>query len=404
MRRPRRPYPYRARWKRALAVAFDTLGDALRGFRSWREPPAPGAARPLPRRGPPYKAWAKGSSFGPDGGAVRRVLVVRLDHLGDVLFSTVVFRPLRRLFPMAQITALVGPWAAPLLLHHPDVDRVVSFRCPWFDRRGTSGWANTLGALQFLRRSCFDVGLDLRGDPRVIALMVAGGVRYRAGYGWGGGGFLLSRELDHPPGLHQVDRNLLLVKAFGWKEEGEDFRRPRVFVSKAEEEDAKARLLALGVGEGERLVALHPGASVPAKRWPAEHYASLMAWLSSRPGLKLLLLGGPEERGLAAKVAALSGVYALNLAGEVSLRGLMAVLDRCHLMIGNDSGPTHLAAALGVPTVALFSGTNQATEWAPIGDRVHLIEPLSGTAQGEDFIGEIQVEDVEKVIEGCGLA
>jgi ADP-heptose:LPS heptosyltransferase len=238
--------------------------------------------------------------------------------------------------------------------------------------------------------------------------MLAGGVRYRAGYGWGGAGFLLSREIDHPPGLHQVDRNLRLIQALGWKEKGEVFRRPRVFVSKAEEEEARARLLSLGVGEGERLVALHPGAGVAAKRWPAERYASLMAWLSRRAGLRLLLLGGPEERDLTDRVAALSGVSPVNLAGMLSLRGLMAILKQSHLMIGNDSGPTHLAAALGVPTVALFGGTNQAAEWAPIGERVHLVQPPSrlpvGASFGEGLMGEIQVEDVEKGIEGCGLA
>lgn len=391
-----RPYPYRARWKRALALAVDTLGDVL------------SRARPARRLTSGDEPLGRGSPGDLDGGAVRRVLVVRLDHLGDVLFSTVVFPPLRRLYPMAEITALVGPWAAPLLLHHPDVDRVVSFRNPWFDRKGASGWADTLGAVQFLRRSRFDLGLDLRGDPRIIALMLAGGVRYRAGYGCGGAGFLLSRELDHPPGLHQVDRNLRLIQALGWKGEAGDFRRPRVFVSGAEEEEARARLAALGVGEGGRRVALHPGASVAAKRWPAEHYASLAAWLSRRGGLRLLLLGGPEERDLAAEVAARSGVCPLSLAGELSLRGLMAVLKRCHLMIGNDSGPTHLAAALGVPTVALFTGTNRPSEWAPIGERVHLIQPPSPLPGGANLregpMGGIQVEDVKKVIEGCGLA
>ncbi len=397
MRRP--SYPYRAGWKRAIALAFDTLGDALGGLT------ALGGKKSRPGGVPPAGDDALGQGL--DGGAVKRVLVIRLDHVGDVLFSTVVFQPLRQLYPKAHITALTGPWAAPLLLHHPDVDRVVSFRSPWFDRGGISGWTDTLGAFQFLRRSRFDVGLDLRGDPRVIGLMTAGKVRYRAGYGWGGGGVLLSRELDHPPGLHQVDRNIRLVQALGWKGEGENFRRPQLFVSKAEEEEARARLLALGVAAEERLIALHPGASVSEKRWPAERYASLMSWLSRRPGLKLLLLGGPEERDLAARVAALSGVSSLNLAGALSLRGLMGVLSRCFLMIGNDSGPTHIAAALGVPTVALFSGKNEPSEWGPIGVRAHLIQPPSRHAadieRGEVSVGEIQVEDVEKVIE-CELA
>jgi len=85
----------------------------------------------------------------------------------------------------------------------------------------------------------------------------------------------------------------------------------------------------------------------------------------------------------------------------------MGVLNRCHLMIGNDSGPTHMAAALGVPTVALFSGKNEPSEWAPIGVRTHLIHPPSRYAadveRGKISVGDIQIEDVEKVIE-CELA
>ena len=133
MRRP--SYPYRAGWKRAIALTFDTLGDI-----------------PLGKKSRPGRVPPAGDVLGQglDGGAVKRVLVIRLDHVGDVLFSTVVFRPLRRLYPKAHITALTGPWAASLLLHHPDVDRVVSFRSPWFDRGGTSGWTDTLGILQFL--------------------------------------------------------------------------------------------------------------------------------------------------------------------------------------------------------------------------------------------------------------
>ncbi|MBI2881699.1 MAG: glycosyltransferase family 9 protein [Candidatus Tectomicrobia bacterium] len=388
----RRPYPYHSRLRRAAARLADGMGDLLLGDR--RSRPA----------GPP------------DPHEVQRALVVRPDHLGDVVFATAALRPLRLLYPKAAVTALVGPWAAPLLLHHPDADEVVSFRNPWFDRGKFSGARDVFDVLQWMRRRRFDVGLDLRGDPRVIALLAAGRVRYRVGYGWGGAGFLLSREMDHPPGVHQVERNVAVVRTLGWRPADGFVPRPLLRVSGPERETMDRRLAegAWGgppVGARDRLAVLHPGAGFPSKRWRLDRFAALARWLAAERGYRAVLVGGPEERGLAGEVLRTAGPgRALDLAGRLSLRELMALLSRADLMVGNDSGPTHMAAALGTRTVALFSGTNDAAEWAPAGPGTRVLRkdvpcsPCGLKVCAFDHHGCMEglaLEDVQEAVTAC---
>ncbi len=362
-----RPYPYHSAARRALARAVDGLGNACFGDK---------------------RRQAHGPKGPPDPGRVREVLVVRLDHLGDVVFATAALGPLRSLYPEARVTALVGPWSAPLLLHHPEIDEVVVFRNPWFDRTGRATERDVIDVLQWIRGRRFDVGLDLRGDPRIIGLLALGGVGYRIGYGWGGGGFLLSQELDHPPGVHQVERNVAPVQALGWQRTPGFCPMPLLRISGLEKEVVNRKLASGGWnGDGasgpeaipriqgtEKVAVLHPGAGHPARRWRTDRYGALAKWLAGTGGYRIVLIGSGEEALLAAEVSRAAGdLDVLDLCGKNSIRELMAVLGRADLMIGNDSGPVHMAAALGSRTVALFSGTNDVAEWAPVGTQTRVV-------------------------------
>ncbi|MFQ5912391.1 MAG: glycosyltransferase family 9 protein [Nitrospinota bacterium] len=388
-----RPYPYHSMLRRGLARCADAFGDALigKGRNRTAEPPHPDR--------------------------VRRVLVIRPDHLGDVVFSTAAFKPLRDLYPRARLTAVVGPWSAPLLLHHPYVDGVVSFRNPWFERGKSSRRRDIFDLLQWMRRSRFDVGLDLRGDPRVIALLAAGRVRYRVGYGWAGAGFLLSHELEHKPGVHQVERNLAVVRALGWKPADAAHPTPLLRVSDAEREGIDRRLApgaawdSPGIGAGRGVAVVHPGAGFPTKRWRPDRFGALVRWLAGERGYRVALVGSEEERNLAGEVSRSAGsVQALDLTGRLSLRELMALVSRADLMVGNDSGPTHIAAALGTKVVALFSGTNDVGEWFPVGPRTRVVRkvvPCSPcglkvcTEYNHECMESLSVEEAQEAVLAC---
>ena len=135
-----------------------------------------------------------------------------------------------------------------------------------------------------------------------------------------------------------------------------------------------ARLAVAGIGAGTRLAALHPGSVWKTKRWPAESYARLASRLVGETGAKVMLVGGAEDSALSAEVARQSGVPVLDWAGKTTLPELIALAPRWSLFVTNDSGPMHVAAAAGVPTLAIFGPTTRELGFFPYGDGHRVIE------------------------------
>ncbi len=336
-------YPFRSRLKRVAAFLFDRAGYLLTS----------GGLRATP----------------PEPQGVRKILVVRLDHIGDVLYSLPVLPALKALYPQARLSFLVGPWARDLLLHNPHLDEVLVWDCPWMRRGVSKGMKGTLRFMRELRRHDFDLALELRGDLRHILLLWLARVSFRTGYAVTGGGFLLNQELAHPVGIHQVERNLEVLRALGAQA---SFQEPKLYLSQAERTEAAAFLKELGVREGELLVGVHPGAGYPTKRWGADRFALLIRGLTGELSARVLLFGSSGEKALAEEILGGVGVDGIssrpiNLVGRTNLRQFMALAERCDLFIGNDSGPGHLAASLGTTFIGIFSGTNRVEEWGPRG-------------------------------------
>jgi len=143
-----------------------------------------------------------------------------------------------------------------------------------------------------------------------------------------------------------------------------------VHFSRADEQQAEAML----VGAGAPLVALHVGAGYPSKRWPLERYAGLAAELHHRHGATAVLVGGGEDLPAVQQAAELISAPLLVAAGRLGLRATAALFARCSLFVGNDSGPAHLAAAVGTPTLTLFSGENESELWQPRGPRCETVQ------------------------------
>lgn len=291
----------------------------------------------------------------------RKLLVIRPDHIGDVLFTTPALHALRRAFPEAHITALVGPWAAPILTRNPDVDAVLTCPFPWFDRRPKpSPWQPYRLLLQeasHLRELGFDVALVLRFDHWWGALLVAqAGIPVRIGYATPETRLFLTDMLPYVPDRHAVEHNLALIQTLAarWgREVAAVERRLRFPLTPEEEAFAEAFLARHGIAEA-RLVGLHPGAGDPQKLWPAERWAQVADRLAEVLDAQVLITGSPAERERTEAVARQMRSRPCIAAGETSLGQAAALLRRCRLVVGADTGPMHLAVALGVPTVHLY--------------------------------------------------
>ena len=375
-RRPLGRYRYvRLRW-RVFFSCLDTLGTALvKAARIW------GLSR-LSRRGLSQFSRSENGTVPFTQGTntpndPRTILLIQLDHLGDAVLSTVMLGPLRKRYPNASIEVLASTANREVFEAAPQIDRVYVSRVNRFARAGRFGWiaATILWGLR-LRRRGVDLGVDVRGDFPAAVILWLCGARRRLGWDSGGGGFLLTDVADFVHGRPEVQSRLALLARLGIEPSQTDEPWRPVF---RPSESARGRVNVLFGRPSVRLpapwrVVIHVGAGTPAKRWPAEHWRTLIGRIVERYGARVVLVGGPSDRAVAqAILGPMPPVGVVDAAGQCSVDELAAVLSACDLFIGADSGPAHLAAAVGTPAVVLFSGTNSPRQWQPCGPEVRVL-------------------------------
>lgn len=331
-----------------------------------------------------------------DGKGIRKILVIEMWLIGDVVLVTPLLRGLRARFPDARISLLAKPHAEDLLLHSGLVDEVIPFDFPWtanegkyrpsrYDRREIAS------LLRRLRREEFDLTIDCRMDGRSNIVSFATGAPRRIGYDFGGASYLLTHALPaSPDDHHKVDDWLALLKPIddgGW---GEKVRaetltaRPAslLIVTAHEKAEARRRLVALGVLDDDIVVGIHPGASNQRRRWPLDDFAWVAGSLARKSIVPLVFVdpeGYGEKMPIEPRACFLS----------TTLRELMATLTHCDVLICNDSGPMHIADALGVPVVGVFTTGNPV--WTgPYGENQLTV----GRGTGHDFVSYPAKEEV----------
>lgn len=280
----------------------------------------------------------------------QRILIMKPSSLGDIVHALPVFNLVRRRFPQAHIAWLVAPYCAGLLKGLAGLDEIILF-----DRRRLgAAWKNPKALLELfrfhrdLRRRRFDLVIDLQGLFRSGWMAWQSGAPIRIG-------FANARELawifyTHRVPIdtmeqHAVDRYLKIAAALGCDSAPIEFRFPTT----AADRQAIEALLP----PGQRIAVLMPGANWITKRWPAEHFAALVAPLKQRFGLHSVIAGGKDAAELAPHIP-----EATDLTNKTTIPQLIALLERADLVIANDSGPMHIAAALNRPLVTLFGPTN----------------------------------------------
>ena len=272
-----------------------------------------------------------------------KILIVKPSSLGDVIHALPTVRILRRAFPQAHIAWLINDTFAPILDGCPIIDRVIPFA-----RRRLGCLTSLPEAIRFarsLRSENFDWTVDLQCLLRSALISKLSGAKRRTGLADGReGSTLFYNEIVKlpPPPTHAVDRYLMLPRQLGLEVDRVEFP-----------------LGGAPVAEREKLILINPGARWASKRWPADRFAELLDALAARwPDHRLALLGSPDERPLAESIAAGAKAKADILAGRTTLPELTALMRRARLMISNDTGPLHLAVAVGTPTVSMFGPTD----------------------------------------------
>jgi len=287
-----------------------------------------------------------------------RILVWKLSALGDVILSIPSLRAIRQQFPDAYLTLVVGRAAYEVVARCPYLNDILIYDPARKDR----GPVRLLAFVRRLRKEHFDWSVDLQNSRRTHLLAWLAGIPVRAGYrrklGW-----LLNRGVRLPrvvmtPIAHQ---HHLLRKA-GFSPDGDLLE---LWPSVLDEEGA-ARLVGAAAASSSRLVGIHPGGSGrwKTKRWDLHRWAELCDALATR-NVRVVVVGGPEERALGEALAQLTNPPPLSVIGKTSLMELACLIKRCAVFVAHDSSSLHLAAAVGTPTIALFGPTDPQRHLPP---------------------------------------
>lgn len=342
-----------------------------------------------------------------DKSGIHRILLRATNWVGDAVMSLPALEAVREHFPEAHLTVLARPWVAPLYESHPAVNEVLPYR------RGAGYWKDAsefLRVIRVVRSLHFDMAVLFQNAFEAALIARLAGIQIRVGYNTDGRGFLLSHSVVRGKEvlkLHQVEYYLTFLRALGWEAPTRD---P---VLKAHPE-AVARirtlLLSKGIGDHERLVGLSPGAAYgPAKRWPVERFAAIGSRAIREWGAKVVVVGTEKEKALGETLVSATGPGAVNFCGMTGLGDALALIRRCRMFVSNDSGLMHVAAALEVPTVAIFGSTDSIAT-GPRGKHARIVKQdmdCSPCLKPECPIGyrcllAVQPEDVWRVMEQLG--
>jgi lipopolysaccharide heptosyltransferase I len=288
----------------------------------------------------------------------KNILITKPSSLGDIVIALPALRALRMSFPEAKISWFIRPEFAPLIENHPHLDEIITFERKllgkvWFHPKAFGALVSLIGKL---RRSKFDVVFDFQGLFRTASLAWLSGCKKRFGMANArelATIFYTHKVIQDMECIHMVDYYLKIIQAAGASEFGVEF----VFPQNPGAEDSVDRLLT-SHGIEDNYAVLISGSAHQDKCWPPERFAQLADKISSQHGLSIVATGSVSEADIVEKIKEKANVPITNLTGRTSLSELVALLKRARLVISNDTGPGHIAAALGVPLVLMFGRAN----------------------------------------------
>lgn len=285
----------------------------------------------------------------------KKILVIRLDHAGDMLITTPVFRALKTRFPGSELCVLCRPFVKELIETNKYVDNIFALEVPWFNRAASCGWLKTIIFLLNLRKQNFDITIELHADPRnIFAAFLVGG--YRAGYAVRGFGFLLNKIVHFSAQKHIIEKNIDVVRAVG----ADTNDSLDLFLTAS---DKKSTDLLLTRNSIKKFILVHPVPGRVEKQWSAVLWAELCEKLIAKYKLPIIISGAGKETGVAQDIISrLSGSakkHVVDFCGQINgLRVLGALCAKSQFIISTDTVVVHIARALNKKCVALYGPTD----------------------------------------------
>lgn len=329
-----------------------------------------------------------------------RILIMRLDNIGDIVMLSPALRALRKHIPQAHLTLMASPagsQVAPLL---PWVDEVVTWRAMWQDisDSGETDAGREFNLVRQLRERRYDAALIFTSfsqspHPPAYACYLAE-IPVRVGQSKEFGGRVLSHAAQPPLDAgHQVDRNLALLESINVPLDG---RQMELALPKAVRKAAKRLLVEAGVDPKAPFILLAPGASCSARRYPPARYAEVAHMLADQSGWPVVVAGSRRERKTLAPVLDIAdGKTVISLVGQSSVPELAALVARASLVLANNSAALHIADAFRRPVVVTYSGTEYESQWRPRYSAMRLLRKPTACSPCYRFECPFQLECLE---------
>ncbi len=289
---------------------------------------------------------------------IQSILFIRIDRVGDMVLSTPAFRAIKAALPHVRLTVMASPANTRILKNNPEVDEVIVY-----DR--SAGLFEKLKFINGLRSRHFDLAIDPYTDYELKTALLAGmsGADHRIGYAAFGREFFFNFPLPKIEGnKHFVDSALDLLKRIDIPSEN---RNPAIYLSTDEQAWAGQWLKENGF-DGNKIVAIHPGAYYETQRWLPEYYAELILLIRGQTQTEVILFGSPSDAKVVNDIISKINVD-VCVSIQEDIRKFFSILSRCQMMVCNNSGPLHCAVALNVPTIS-FMGPTDKEKWMPVGD------------------------------------
>jgi heptosyltransferase-2 len=284
---------------------------------------------------------------------MKRILIVNVNWVGDVIFSTPFIRAVRDAYPDARIACLIHPRCKEMLESNPRLDELIVYDEEYSHK-------SLLGKLKLvleLRKRHFDVAFLLHRSFTKALITFLAGVKERVGYTTKNRGFMLTKAVPEPAtAAHKVEYFLALAIAYGIYPKDNSYE---FFVSDSDKRSVEAFLIKNGVASTDKIVVICPGGNWDPKRWPKDNFAKLSDRLTDELGVRIVIAGARKDISLADDIKKRMMNKPVVACGTTTLKELGALLGRADLVIANDTGPMHMAVAMKAKVVALFGPTSQ---------------------------------------------
>lgn len=328
----------------------------------------------------------------------KKILIINVNWIGDVLFSTPFIRVVREAYPKSHIACLLHPRCKEILESNPRLDEIMIY-----DEEGEhKSLFGKLKLIMYLRKKNFDIAFILHRSFTKALIASLAGIEKRIGYPTKHRSFLLTEIVEEPTEeLHKVEYFLNVARAVGIEPSSRSYE---FFIKDSDRNFIRSLLKSSDVSDEKTLVVICPGGNWDPKRWPKGSFAKLADLLIERFGVKVAISGAKKDIGLADEIKAMMRNSPIIVCGRTTLKELGALLERANLVIANDTGPMHIAVSMKAKTIALFGPTSPAIT-GPYGDGNYRVISKYGECEIPcyDFsctdnrcMAAIKVEDVLK--------